>query len=149
MGLSKQTLRDDQFNTGRTGRKKSAGISITDNKYFKLCCTPINFCYSFSLNSKLEHNSWILSFWNRISYVICCFSARWFFALYFLFLSSPPSSFPSLFLFLHFLFFLLFLRFSFLPFSLSWECVLNPMFSLGAPFFHLCFFVLFYFVFAY
>lgn len=57
MGLSKQTLRDDQFNTGRTGRKKSAGISVTDNKYFKLCCTRINFCYSFSLNSGLEHNS--------------------------------------------------------------------------------------------
>lgn len=90
----------------RTGRKTSAGISVTDNKYLKLCCTCVSFCDSFSLSSKLEHDARILSFWSLISCVICCFSARGFCALYFLFLSSPPSSLPSLFLFLHFLFFL-------------------------------------------
>lgn len=119
----------------------STRLTVTDNQYLKLCCVCINFCYSFSLNSKLEHYSWISGFCNLISCylslqcsVILCFL---FSVPFFPFIPRPLliSAFPFLppFLIL------------FLPFSLSWECVLNSMFPSGANLF-LC--VCVFFVFA-
>lgn len=118
----------------------SRSLTVTDNQYLKLCCVCINFCYSFSLNSILEHYSWISGFCNLISCylslqcsVILCFLVS---VPFFPFIPRPLliSAFPFLppFLIL------------FLPFSLSWECVLIPCFHQAPTYF--CVYVCFLFL---
>lgn len=45
MGLSDERLRDNSTHVGQ--EEFSRHLTVTDNKYFTLCCACVNFCFSF------------------------------------------------------------------------------------------------------